>query len=269
MNARDALLSVEEVVRSVGDRKAVSSFYLEFGRRLEVLRLVEEYCERGSRVLDVGASPFITSCALKRMGYEVVALDVEPEPYTKIAKSYGVSVVKCDLERDELNIDNADCAVFAEVLEHLHYHYAPSILAKINRALKMKGILILTTPNVASLFRRLRMLLGKQPIYRYHVREYTMEEVLALVEGAGFDVVKAYYSIVNDLTYIDAEPDDYLRLSSYRDLVRIVIKRPTKLNVLRALAYPMVKLRPSLRQLMVVVSVKSREPSLRPLERWG
>jgi len=133
----------------------------------------------------------------------------------------------------------------------------------------MKGVLMLTTPNVASLFRRLRMLLGKQPIYRYHGREYTMEEVLALVEGAGFDVVKAYYSIVNDLTYIDAEPDDYLRLSSYRDLVRIVIKRPTKLNVLRALAYPMVKLRPSLRQLMVVVGVKSREPSLRPLERWG
>jgi 2-polyprenyl-3-methyl-5-hydroxy-6-metoxy-1,4-benzoquinol methylase len=268
MNARDALLSVEEVVRSVGDRKAVSSFYLEFGRRLEVLRLVEEYCKRGSRVLDVGASPFITSCALKRMGYEVVALDVEPEPYTKIAKSCGVSVVKCDLEKDELNIGNADCVVFAEVLEHLHYYYAPSILAKINKALKVKGILILTTPNVASLFRRLRLLLGKQPIYRCHVREYTMEEVLALVEEAGFDIVKAYYSIVNDLTYIDAEPDDYLRLSSYRDLVRVTIRRHTRLNVLRALAYPVMKLRPSLRQLVVVVGAKSREPLSKSLERW-
>jgi 2-polyprenyl-3-methyl-5-hydroxy-6-metoxy-1,4-benzoquinol methylase len=76
MNARDALLSVEEVIRALGNEKVIYSFYLEFGRRLEVLRLVEEYCERGSRVLDVGASPFITSCALKKMGYEVVALDV-------------------------------------------------------------------------------------------------------------------------------------------------------------------------------------------------
>jgi hypothetical protein len=121
---------------------------------------------------------------------------------------------------------------------------------------------------VASLFRRLRMLLGKQPIYRYHVREYTMEEVLALVEGAGFDVVKAYYSAVNDLTYIDAKPDDYLRLSSYRDLVRVAIERPTRLNVLRVLAYSLVKLRPSLRQL-VVVGAKSERPLLRSLERWG
>ena len=129
--------------------------------------------------------------------------------------------------------------------------------------------MILTTPNVASLFRRLRLLLGKQPIYRYHVREYTMEEVLALVREAGFDVVKAYYSIVNDLALVDAEPDDRLKLSSYGDLIRVAIKSPTKLNVLRALAYPMVKLRPSLRQLMVVIGAKSEGPSQRPFERWG
>jgi len=133
----------------------------------------------------------------------------------------------------------------------------------------MKSILIPTTPNVASLFRRLRLLLGRQPIYRYHVREYTMEEELALIEEAGFDVMKAYYSMVNDLTLIDAEPDDYIKLSNYRDLVKATLRRPTKLNVLRPLAYPLVKLRPSLRQLMVVVNVKSREPSPRPLERWG
>jgi SAM-dependent methyltransferase len=203
------------------------------------------------------------------MGYEVVALDVEPEPYAEIAEGCGVSVVKCDLEKDELSVGDLDCALFAEGLEHLHYYYAPSILAKINRALKIKGVLILTTPNVASLFRRLRLLLGKQPVYRHHVREYTMEEVLVLVEEAGFDVVKAYYSMVNDLTLIDAEPDNYISLSSYRDLVKATIRRPTKLNVLRALAYPLVKLRPSLRQLMVVVGVKSGEPSLRLLERWG
>jgi len=51
--------------------------------------------------------------------------------------------------------------------------------------LKMRGYLILTTPNIASLFRRLKLLLGKQPIYRHHVREYTMEEVLELIKGLG------------------------------------------------------------------------------------
>jgi len=94
------------------------------------------------------------------MGYNVVAFDVCPEPYRKIAEACNISVVRCDLERDELGVDNADCAVFTEVLEHLHYYYVPLVLSKINKALKLGGVLVLTTPNVTSLFRRLRLLLG-------------------------------------------------------------------------------------------------------------
>jgi 2-polyprenyl-3-methyl-5-hydroxy-6-metoxy-1,4-benzoquinol methylase len=238
MNAREALLSVKKIVERFGDSRTVRSYYFEFGRRLEVLKLVEEHCRQGSTVLDLGAQPFIISCALRKMGYDVVAFDIDPEPYMRIAEACNVNVVRCDLERDELGVDNADCAVFTEVLEHLHYYYVPLVLSKINRALKLGGVLVLTTPNIASLFRRLRLLLGKQPIYHYHVREYTMKEVVSLLREAGFEVIKAYYSIVNDLTFIDADPEEYLGISSSKDLVRIALKKPTKLNTLRLLAYP-------------------------------
>jgi 2-polyprenyl-3-methyl-5-hydroxy-6-metoxy-1,4-benzoquinol methylase len=180
MNAREALLSVKEVVERFGDPKAVHSYYLEFGRRLEVLKLVKEYCRQGSTILDLGAQPFIISCALKRMGYNVIAFDVDPRPYKRIAEACNVNIVGCDLERNELGINNADCVVFTEVLEHLHYYYVPLVLSKINRALKAGGVLVLTTPNIASLFRRLRLLLGKQPMYRYHVREYILGEVVLI-----------------------------------------------------------------------------------------
>jgi predicted SAM-dependent methyltransferase len=90
--------------------------------------------------------------------------------------------------------------VFTEVLEHLHYYYVPLVLSKIIRTLKPGGVLILTMPSIASLFKRLRLLLGVQPIYQYHVREYTVREVALLPREAGFEVIKVYYSIVNDLT---------------------------------------------------------------------
>jgi hypothetical protein len=135
--------------------------------------------------------------------------------------------------------------------------------------LKRGGILILTTPNIASLFRRLRLLLGLQPIYRHHVREYIMKEVVSLLREAGFEIAKAYYSIVNDLTFIDANPEEYLRVSSFKDIMSIVLKKPTKLNILRLLAYPIVKIKPSLRQLIVIVATKAREPTVQVLERWG
>jgi hypothetical protein len=100
------------------------------------------------------------------------------------------------------------------------------------------------------------------------VREYTMREVVSLLREAGFEITKAYYSIVNDLTYIDAEPEEHLRILSFKDLVRIVLKKPTKLNTLRLLAYPVVKLRPSLRQSIVIVAIKTREPVASSFERW-
>jgi len=270
MNAREALLSVKDVVKRYGDQKAIQSFYFEFGRRLEVLELVKTFCMPSATVLDIGAQPFITSCALKKLGFKVIALDIEPEPYIEIARGCGVNVIKCDLEKDELGVADTDCAVFTEVLEHLHYYYVPTILARINRSLKVGGHLILTTPNIASLFRRLRLILGRQPIYKYHVREYTMSEVLTMLMEVGFDIVKAYYSAVNDLTYIGAEPEEYSKISRYMDLVKIAIKRPTKLNVLRTLAYPLVKIVPSLRQLIVVIGIKKEEPSLKNITaRWG
>ena len=96
-----------------------------------------------------------------------------------------------------------------------------------------------------------------------------MGEVVSMVGAAGFRVVEAYYSIVNDLTFVDAEREGYLRVSGCIDLVGLRAKRPSRLNALRLLAYPLVRLRPSLRQLIVVVGVKVEEPKLGAVERWG
>jgi hypothetical protein len=143
------------------------------------------------------------------------------------------------------------------------------VLSRINRALKPGGVLILTTLNIASLFRRLRLLLGIQPIYHYHVRRCTMKEAISLRREAGFEIAEAYYSVVNDLTFVDADPEEQLRISTFKDMMNIVLKKPTKLNILRLLACSIVKLRPSLRQSIVIVAIKTREPVISSsFERW-
>ncbi len=52
-----------------------------------------------------------------------------------------------------------------------------------------------------------------------------------------------------------------LKTALYVDLLRLTIRRPTKLNLLRAVAYPLVKFIPSLRMFLVVISKKYVEPS--------
>ncbi|MEM1832434.1 MAG: class I SAM-dependent methyltransferase, partial [Desulfurococcaceae archaeon] len=160
------------------------------------------------------------------------------------------------MERDRLDLADAsvDYAMFTEVLEHLNPYYVRHAISEVSRVLKPGEKLILTTPNIASLFRRLRLLLGVQPQYNIHVHEYTKKEVVKLLERHGFRVLEARYSEVNDLTYVNAELGEHVKLKSYLDLLKLTARKPTKLNLLRALAYPLVKAIPSLRMLVVVIA---------------
>ncbi|MEM4889642.1 MAG: hypothetical protein QXJ64_09415 [Thermosphaera sp.] len=67
-------------------------------------------------------------------------------------------------------------------------------------------------------------------------------------------VLEAHYSEVNDLTNVDAEPGSHVKLRSYRDLLKPAARRLTKLNMLRALAYPLVKAVLGLIMMMIAVA---------------
>ena len=85
---------------------------------------------------------------------------------------------------------------------------------------------------------------------------------------SGFKIIKSYYSTISDLTYVNAEESrQYLALGDYPSLVKHALANLTRTNMLRLLAYPLVKLVPSLRQLIVIVAEKISEPKTTPIER--
>ena len=59
----------------------IKEFYYTFNRRLEALRLVAKYCRKGSTILDAGAGQGFHSLVLKKMGYKVIAIDVNDQYY--------------------------------------------------------------------------------------------------------------------------------------------------------------------------------------------
>jgi len=50
---------------------------------------------------------------------------------------------------------------------------------------------VITTPNIASLFRQIKLLLGMQPQYTLCVHEYTKSEVEKVPIDHGFKIVKS------------------------------------------------------------------------------
>lgn len=97
---------------------------------------------------------------------------------------------------------SVDLVVAMEVLEHLadlpggyNDSFASSgvkaLLDECCRVLKPGGILFITTPNAASVVHLHKLLLGSAPwFYPKHVREYTAGELVELVQGAGFEVMR-------------------------------------------------------------------------------
>jgi len=59
-----------------------------------------------------------------------------------------------------------------------------------------------------------------------------------LLRNSGLKILESFYSEVNDLHFVEANPYDSLRIEGYRDLIKILLKRLSRTNLLRTIAFP-------------------------------
>ncbi len=175
-----------------------------------IRRLLLQRCPPPARIVELGAAPGDQIVALSRAGYSAVAVDLgqAPDEWADAAegrmramfRDAGVQLVEWDLEQAPYPLGDTefDAVVFTEVFEHLR-DYPIRSLKEAWRILKPGGILCLTTPNAAYLINRFRLLAGQNVasplgdwigglVYARHAREYTVEEIRALLEQSGFVV---------------------------------------------------------------------------------
>jgi glycosyltransferase involved in cell wall biosynthesis len=108
-----------------------------------------------------------------------------------------------NVERDRFPYpdEHFDVALCCELIEHLQEDPL-HMLCELQRVLKWGGLLVVTTPNIASAFSVREILAGRTPnIYHLynrqsagdrHNREYTPDDVRAALESAGFKVIKLF-----------------------------------------------------------------------------
>ena len=155
-----------------------------------ILRLVGE--GRGRRLLDVGAAGGLLSRPFTQRGWRVTAIERDPEQ-AAAGRAYCERMIVADLDRGIPALDEMfDVIVYGDVLEHL---VDPSrVLVALNERLAPGGEVVLSIPNVAHLWVRLSLLLGRFEyagrgiLDRTHVRFFTERSLRALLADAGLRV---------------------------------------------------------------------------------
>lgn len=163
-----------------------------------------EFIGNKKRVLDIGCWEGLISELIAKNENEVCGVDIS-ESVLKIAQCKGIKTHKVDIESEELPFPGNyfDVVVAGEVIEHVFD--TDSFLKKIKHVLKDGGNLIITTPNLATLGRRLLLLLGKNPLMEVsidgdaagHIRYFIKETLVDLLEKHGFKIDKITSDIIN------------------------------------------------------------------------
>ena len=170
---------------------------------LEVLGLVAG--RRGGTAVDIGSFPGHFTLLLKRLGWSVSGVDLNPDRLGTLFSSESLPVYRTDIETERIPLaDNgADLVVFTEVLEHLRVHPIHA-LREVNRILKPGGTLVLSVPNISPR-QRIEFLFGRDYQgdiveefgvlerlgHMGHFRLYSRREVHSLLAHVGFDVVQS------------------------------------------------------------------------------
>ena len=144
------------------------------------------------KLLDVGYSPGSFADYLAEVGWECVGLTLTRPECPK------VQIVQCDLNDGfPIKSESSDVITAGEIIEHMIDERA--FLEECRRVLKLGGLLVLTTPNLAFLLNRLLIMAGRVPMFvyaPYHYHFHTRRTIVRLVEEHGFRVEKVSSSHV-------------------------------------------------------------------------
>ncbi len=119
--------------------------------------VLSKICQSPGTALDLGAGTGALSTRLARMGFNVLAVDIDPARFQAKQKFARLDLNSVDFAAD-LEPGEFDLVTSTEVIEHLENPI--NFLRNISRLVASGGVAVLTTPNVSNLPSRVRFLLS-------------------------------------------------------------------------------------------------------------
>lgn len=194
------------------------SFWPENEQRIRlILSDIQKNVLAGESILDIGCANGFLSFLLSKLGYHVTATDAaDIKERGELFERCGIDFFNSNLNEpsalDSISDSSFSAVVMGEVIEHILNHPL-GLLRSVARVTRNNGVLILTTPNPATLANAYRTLRGTHTLWGtpafmdlpkiedarvtdigdVHYREYRASELSHLLAESGFTVVRFKY----------------------------------------------------------------------------
>jgi SAM-dependent methyltransferase len=203
---------IRQIISDVKQEYPFPDIIEETADTIQVLaEALDKLAPNGGRLLDIGCGALDKTIVFQEMGYECFGCDDFQDPWHSLqenldpvlacAKRAGVQVHAQD-EHFTIPWDQEsfDLVTLINVIEHVH-DSPRGILNFAGGCLKTGGLLLVGMPNSVNLRKRLSVLQGKSNYtpargfyendgsWRGHVREFTFQETIDLLEWNGFQTV--------------------------------------------------------------------------------
>ena len=149
--------------------------------------------ERPAEVLEVGTATGYVTAEMAKLGSSVTGIEQDPA-MAELARQYCRDMFVGDVEKMDLSgLGQYDAIIFGDVLEHLHNPGV--VLEKLSRLLKPGGKILLSLPNIANIWIRISLLMGRFNYSRLgildetHLRFFTLKTAKQLATDSGLDVI--------------------------------------------------------------------------------
>ena len=203
---------IEEEKQKLCGIESKERYLQNHGKRFEYLSKLCQTLKPGksTKILDIGRSDLSVLLSKYYSDVTTLGLDLEIDKGGHREREIiDLKHIVFDLNEskkvEKWTEEKFDLIVYSEVIEHI-YEAPEFSLLFFNYLLNSDGFIIITTPNAASLYRRLKLLLGNNTISRIrfhnlnpaHYREYTKKELIQMAEICELKVVKHEYLSLAD-----------------------------------------------------------------------
>jgi len=238
-----------------------SLFYSEHYRAIAkfLLRNVIHRLKRGSLVADLGCGTGFWSILIKKLGFEVIGLDIS---LRSIEKAYekGLESFVGDIEKISLRNESFDLVIaLASVINHIDSH--DQFFKNVSRILKKNGYLVFDFDSAWSIDNLYEALIYKNSVHNIlrrfldfsilqrgykilwefgniYIRLYTPIEIIKELRAQGFEIIKIQpihiLSSIIPVRIQEKTEDDITR-----DIIRSLHKLDDYINRLFPIPYPL------------------------------